>query len=99
MYQPDTNEVEAVINELSTLLTAGRISDTNTQQIIAQYISREQEQGRSAALRLAQQLIIASPEYRTTGVARKAEGESRASKALQPNCSPYKAVVFLNASR
>jgi len=95
-YEPARNsDTAAIIEELSTLLTAGRLSDTNKEEIIAQYKAREKEEGKEAALRLALQLMIATPEYRTSGVTRKAEDEARPQAASQPTCKAYKAVVFL----
>jgi len=97
MYQPsDGMDAEDIISELATLLTAGRLSESNRQEIAAAYVSQEQDQGKEAALRLAQQLIAASPEYRTNGaIRRKSDDEVRPQAASTPTCRPYKAIVFL----
>lgn len=68
---PD-DQAEAVIGELSTLLTSGRLSPANKKVIKDAY--REQllapTGGADSALRLAQQLITTAPEFHTTNAAK-----------------------------
>jgi uncharacterized protein (DUF1800 family)/uncharacterized protein (DUF1501 family) len=86
--------VEDVIDDLSLLLTAGRLGVTN-RGIIKGAIENEYNNGdRSKAIRVAQQLVLSTPEFHSwgglhnnDGVPRKIEGYSQAAK------SPYKAVV------
>lgn len=94
-YQPTSNDPTIVLDELSTLLTAGRLSESNKKRIVSAYVAREKEEDKGAALRLAQQLVITSPEFRSNGVTRQVQSEAREQKTPSLTCKPYKAIVFL----
>eukprot|EP00804_Cyclotella_cryptica_P014145 CCRYP_005584-RA/>CCRYP_005584-RA protein AED:0.03 eAED:0.03 QI:259/1/1/1/0.94/0.9/20/117/3951 len=87
----------AVIDELSTLLTSGRLSAANKQVIKDAFIEKllDPTGGADSALRLAQQLIATSPEFHTTNTA-KLSGKVR-SQPEPPQSSgvPYKAIVYV----
>ncbi|KAL7474020.1 hypothetical protein ACHAWX_000009, partial [Stephanocyclus meneghinianus] len=93
---PDKH-ADAVINELSTLLTSGRLSAANKLVIRNAYIEKllDPAGGADSALRLAQQLIATSPEFHTTNTA-KLSGKVR-SQPEPPKSSgaSYKAIVYV----
>lgn len=87
----------AVVKELSTLLTSGRLSSSSRQVIEAAYKEKlsDPSGGAAAGLRLAQQLIATTPEFHTTNTV-KLSGQVR-SLPEQPQSSgtPYKAIVYV----
>merc|ERR1712157_594871 len=92
-YSPSTTNSEEIINELSTLLTAGRLSDVNKNIIKGMFDAQEDK---SAAFMMAQQLIVTSPEFHTTGAVVQRSGLSRpVPTPPQTSQEPYKAVVFI----
>jgi uncharacterized protein (DUF1800 family) len=93
-YSPsDDSDSDAVINELSTLLTGGRLCPENKQIIKDVY---DNESDKAAALIMAQQLIVTSAEFHTSGGTVKKSGAARLKASTsQPSEEPYKAVVFI----
>ena len=86
-------QADAVVSELSTLLTSGRLSAENKQVIMSAYKEKLPDAG--AALRLAQQLILTSPEFHTTNTIKK-NGDVRGQPELpQGSGVPYKAIVYV----
>ena len=85
----------AVVDELSLILTAGRLSQTNFDIIKDAYVEKLTHDGHSAAHRLATQLLLTTPEFHTTqttipsGVARSEPADP------VPSGHPYKAVVIV----
>ena len=96
-YYPDSNMTspEQVIEELSTLLTSGRLSQKNKELIIEKYNSTKHDKDEVTALKVAQQLISTTPEFHSTNTyyptneVRETENSSSESK------EPYKAIVFV----
>lgn len=94
-YAPTATSVDSLIDELSLMLTAGRLGDAN-RAIVRDAIANMYNQGdRSKAIRIAQQLITSSPEFHTTGLARKGDKERVLTGYTQPPKHEYKAVVYL----
>eukprot|EP00594_Rhizosolenia_setigera_P003160 CAMPEP_0178954736 /NCGR_PEP_ID=MMETSP0789-20121207/9173_1 /TAXON_ID=3005 /ORGANISM="Rhizosolenia setigera, Strain CCMP 1694" /LENGTH=466 /DNA_ID=CAMNT_0020636205 /DNA_START=437 /DNA_END=1833 /DNA_ORIENTATION=+ len=93
MYAPDdTLTSEEIIDELATLLTAGRLN-SESRKIIQEHYDSAADPG--AALRLAQQLITVSPEFHSTSLM-QFNGQAR--KTVDPplpSDRPYKSVVFI----
>jgi hypothetical protein len=82
----------SVVDKLSLLLTSGRMSPTN-REIIGQIF--EEEVNTEKALHLAQQLIIMTPEFHTTGIVTK-NGEPRGEiPAAIKTCKKHKAVIHI----
>jgi len=92
-YNPTSGTSGAdVVDELSTLLTSGRLS-AESRKIIADVYDKESN--KLAAKMMAQQLITSTPEFHTTGLVQRS-GEARpAFVEPVPSTKPYKAVVFL----
>jgi hypothetical protein len=91
------DHAEAVVNELATLLTSGRLSAASRKVIEGAYLAKLSDPagGVDAALRLAQQLIVTTPEFQTTNTV-KLSGEERSSPPPpQSSGAPYKAIVYI----
>ncbi len=86
-----------VVDELSTLLTSGRMSATNRRLVRDAYAEVLSDQNSSVrAFRTAQQLIVMSAEFHTNGLSyntpfQRDRGDANAKKS----CKKYKAVVHL----
>eukprot|EP00957_Ditylum_brightwellii_P203555 15335156-Ditylum_brightwellii.AAC.1 len=73
-------------------MTAGRLSERNREIIREAFESAENQE---AGLRIAQQLIVTTPEFQTTNPI-KISGENRdLPEEITSSDRPYKAVVFL----
>ncbi len=98
--QPEAGilHADAVVSELSLLLTAGRLSSTSFDIIKNAYVEELPVAGHAAAHRLAVQLILTTPEFHTTqttistGIARPEPAEP------VPSGVPYKAIVMVMLS-
>jgi uncharacterized protein (DUF1501 family) len=100
-YDAETTSAEdhaaAVVGELSTLLTSGRLSSSSKQIIEAAYLEKLSDSSGDAAsaLRLAQQLIVTTPEFQTTNTV-KLNGQVRSlPEPPQSSGTPYKAIVYV----
>ena len=85
---------DAVVNELSTLLTSGRLSNENKQVIKAANVEKLVH-GADAALRLAQQLVLTTPEFHTTNTLKFSGGLRGEPEPPQASGAPYKAIVYV----
>jgi uncharacterized protein (DUF1501 family) len=95
-FVPNGAKSAAVVSELSTLLTSGRLSVDNRQIVEAAHASAKAS-GSSAreALALAQQLIATTPEFHTTNIVTKSF-EERPEQPTPPDTGKsYKAVIYL----
>ncbi|KAL7569362.1 hypothetical protein ACA910_010449 [Epithemia clementina (nom. ined.)] len=85
----------AIIDQLSLLLTSGRLSSSSRGIVTAAYQDELASTDHERAIIRAQQLILTTPEFHTTGRV-KPTGASRAEPSIpNPTGKPYKAVVFL----
>ena len=75
------------------MLTAGRLGDTN-RAIVKGAIEPCFAGNRPKAIRIAQQLITSSPEFHTTGLARKGDKERVITGYTQSPKHDYKAIVY-----
>lgn len=96
----DTTAVAtAVVDQLSTLLTAGRLSQANKDTIVEAYVDTI-DNGKSdyeAAIN-AQQMVAMTPEFNSNCLVRKTGDPRPAPGAQAPSGNPYKAVVFVMLS-
>lgn len=92
-YQPSsTATVDDVLNELSVLLTAGRLSDNN-RNIIRSAMNDYFATDVGKATRIAQQLLLSTPEFHATSMPRK-QGQLREIGGYSSTpTEPYKALV------
>ena len=93
-FKPSSNVASKVIDELDLLLTSGRLSGENKRLILQRYTETLASDPQNA-LKIAQQLVIATPEFHSTNNIRKRGGFRRVSVASGSNTKPYKAVVTL----
>lgn len=77
------------IDELATLLTSGRMSSQKRNLITANC-----NFSKSDCLLKAEQLILSSPEFHSTGLVRS-NGVERETKSTLGTCKPYKAIVHI----
>ena len=92
----DIASVDKVLDELSLLLTAGRLGQTN-RGIIKAAIEEEFNSGnKEKAIRVAQQLLFSTPEFHSWGSVHRNSGIKRQIKGytLPPRSNLYKSVVF-----
>ena len=93
-YDPEASTADALIDELSLMLTAGRLGDTN-RAIVKGAVEPYFNGDRPKAIRIAQQLITSSPEFHTTGLARKGDNMRELTGYTHPPKHDYKAIVHL----
>ena len=86
----------AVVSELGDILTSGRLSDENKQFIVAIYNSQYQSDGPAAALRVALQLIVTSPEFHTNSLVNPSATKREPEPQPVPNAEPYKAILYIH---
>jgi uncharacterized protein (DUF1501 family) len=91
-FTPSETAPAAVVDELATLMTAGRLSLEN-RKIIQDVYARETNS--SLGLINAQQLIATSPEFHVTNIVRKTGRARPTPKQAIPSAKPYKAVVYI----
>ena len=96
-YQPSSTHAVTVVDELALLLTAGRLNTASRTIIQAAYSQELSDADAASALRLAQKLIITTPEFHSTNIVKPKLGQLRPEPEVpQPSIKPYKAVVFVN---
>ena len=96
-FQPiDDSSASSVVDELSLLLTGGRLTTNSRAAIVTAYSSAKVSGGADKALRMAQKLIITTPEFHSTSLF-KPLSEARP-EPVQPQepTNPYKALVYVN---
>lgn len=92
-YSPDPSATsDEVLDDLSLLLTSGRLGPMNRGIIMAAFENEYVNGDKAKAVRIAQQLITATPEFHTTSLARKGGTAREISSYADPPTNPYKAV-------
>lgn len=85
-----------VIDQLSTILTSGRLNTNSRELILKEYDKiLSTTENNDTALRFAQQLILTSPEYHTTGSFNNSLKKRPRRSYSQKSCKKYKAVIHL----
>jgi hypothetical protein len=87
------NSAEKVIDELSLLLTSGRLSAENKAVILQYYNTALASDTPEKALKVAQHLILASPEFQTSNTVRKSGAQREPSSSSGLTAKPYKAII------
>jgi len=92
-------QAESVVSELATLLTSGRLGSENKELIKEAYISKLNDTSiddpSGSALRIAQQLVLITPEFHTTNVVSKTGTVRAQPDPLEASGIPYKAIVYV----
>lgn len=83
-----------VVDELATLLTSGRLSQSKRDLLTELYDSYFESHGTQAAVSTVGQLIVATPEFHANGVSRSTDTIREDLPPTVPSEAPYKAVVF-----
>eukprot|EP00547_Thalassionema_nitzschioides_P008451 CAMPEP_0194227304 /NCGR_PEP_ID=MMETSP0156-20130528/42790_1 /TAXON_ID=33649 /ORGANISM="Thalassionema nitzschioides, Strain L26-B" /LENGTH=2008 /DNA_ID=CAMNT_0038959783 /DNA_START=685 /DNA_END=6711 /DNA_ORIENTATION=- len=104
----DPSDSHAVIDELATLLTAGRLSQERKDIIASAYAAKSSSSDVTAGLRLAQQLILTCPEFHSTNLVHlsgeerivpdfsaKSKESETADVVDDVSSDNYKAVIYL----
>ena len=93
-YQPSiTSSVDGLIDELSMLLTSGRLSDRNKALVRSAILPYYSAGDIGRATRIAQQLLFSAPEFHATGVPRVTGVPRQAQAYNDAPAEPYKALV------
>ncbi len=93
-YQPSiTSSVDELIEELSMLLTSGRLGEKNKALVRSAILPYFSAGDIGRATRIAQQLLVSAPEFHTTGVPRRIESVRQAQDYNDLPVQPYKALV------
>jgi hypothetical protein len=87
---------EDVVNEIALLLTGGRLNSYTKTVVINAYDQELKVKGKKAALKLAQKLVVATPEFQSTNVFESTGTPRLGTPAPQPSNEPYKAIIYLN---
>jgi hypothetical protein len=91
-YAPSSTSSEVIVNELATLLTAGRLS-AESRQTVRKVVANETDP--RLALIKAQSLIVTSPEFHSNTIMKKS-GDIRPKPPVPPRPrNGYKAVVYV----
>lgn len=94
-WPPSTASIDDILDDLSMLLTSGRLTPKN-RAVIKSVIEPEFNTGNVAkTIRMAQQLLFASPEFHSTSVTRNSNDVRELTGYTHPPAAPYKAVVLL----
>lgn len=93
-YKPSSDSATLVIDELDLLLTHGRLSERNKDLILRRYQETLATDPQNA-VKIAQQLMLATPEFHSTNKVRLTGAAREGSDASSSNGKPYKAVINL----
>eukprot|EP00934_Nitzschia_sp_Nitz4_P007090 Nitzschia sp. Nitz4//scaffold25_size161228//48616//54500//NITZ4_002422-RA/size161228-snap-gene-0.22-mRNA-1//-1//CDS//3329544562//7080//frame0 len=92
-FEPQEGDTVEIIDELATLLTAGRLSAKNRDVIRNAIVSAPSG---SDPTEIAQLLISTTPEFHSTNLVRKNGQDREPEPANAPSSRPYKAVVYVH---
>jgi hypothetical protein len=95
-YCYDPNHAAAVVRELATLLTAGRLHGGSRALIEAEYTRVAAARGEAAAVKHAMKLFAVTPEIRVTNLAPPTAKARALPTPLASQGRGYKAVVIIN---
>ena len=90
--QGEETNTAKIVDDLATLLTSGRLGKSQREIIMHLYMK---ESDKAEALRLAQKLMIISPEHHVTGIIRKSSQNRPELPIPTKSCQEYKAVIHI----
>ena len=92
-YSPtDPADANATVDELATLLTAGRLNPESRRIITEEYSKQSDPE---SGLRIAQQLVLSSPEFHSTNMVQFSGEKRPVPEPSAPTTRPYKHVTYL----
>jgi len=92
-YQPSSFDRTSVVDELSLILTSGRLS-LSYRNLLMDIIGNASDI--LLGIKTAQKLIVASPAFHSTGLLHPLLSEKGVLSTPVPSIRPYKAVIFVN---
>ena len=92
----NTISVSNMVEELSTLMTAGRLSAENKQVMLDAHAYFTTNNGTASADRVLVKLFAATPEFHTSNTVRKSGSPRTITPPKAKSSSPYKAIVYVN---
>jgi uncharacterized protein (DUF1501 family) len=96
-YEPSGVDVGSKIDDLATMLTAGRLSDGNKDALTTAYNYFVKNHDSETADRVLLELMLSTPEFHTSNSIHGKSSSPRISSATPEKSSePYKAIVFIN---
>ena len=95
-FTPKASTASAVVDELSMLLTAGRLTASSRTVLEATYDEVLQSGVEENALKTIQKLIVTTPEFHSTGVFKSINEARPEPPQPDPPSNPYKAIVYIN---
>lgn len=84
-----------LVNDLSTLLTGGRISARSRQALVEAYNAARNDGGNLEGRKYAVKLLLTLPEFHTTNLVNAKVIKRPDYETPSPSSKPYKAVIFL----
>eukprot|EP00538_Stauroneis_constricta_P006056 CAMPEP_0119562960 /NCGR_PEP_ID=MMETSP1352-20130426/22092_1 /TAXON_ID=265584 /ORGANISM="Stauroneis constricta, Strain CCMP1120" /LENGTH=2119 /DNA_ID=CAMNT_0007611481 /DNA_START=203 /DNA_END=6559 /DNA_ORIENTATION=- len=93
-YSSSATSAEEIVDELALLLTASRLGAANKQLIIDQ-VAPLMDTDKAKAIRVAQQLIVSTPEFHSNNVVRSSGQPRLEEPPAPPKTDTYKAVIYL----
>ena len=91
-FTPSSTDSSAIVDELATLLTDGRLSSATRTLIAQKYDSIADSE---KALGVAQKLIVSSPEFHATNIVNMIDVDRPPIDPPPPSSDDYKAVVYV----
>jgi uncharacterized protein (DUF1501 family) len=85
----------AVVNEMATLLTSGRLEASKRYLLEKVYVELLAAGSQRDAYINLQQLLVTTPEFNSNAISESTEDERPQPEEVQPSDEPYKAVVYL----
>jgi hypothetical protein len=93
-FTPAVWDPKEMIDELATIMTAGRLSSDN--RLVIEDAVKNETDANLAAVKV-RQLLLSTAEFHTTGTVTKTTGTRTAedNSSTEPSSSAYKAVVYV----
>jgi uncharacterized protein (DUF1501 family) len=89
-------DVAMKVDELSTMMTAGRLSAENKQVLVDAHAFFTQTHGFEFAARALLKLLTTTPEFHTSNTLRKSGSPRSITPPAPKSVAPYKAIVYIN---
>ncbi len=86
---------EDVVNDIATLLTSGRMSESSRSIMTDIYLTQRNNTSKAQALQTAQQLAIASPEFHVAGKPSASKLLRQISTSQRKTCKRHKILVHV----
>lgn len=95
-YGTNGTVVADKVDEISTLMTAGRMSNENKQVLLDAHTYFNETSGIEEADRVLLKLLTTLPEFHTSNTVRKTGNPRTVTPPAPKSSAPYKAIVYIN---